>query len=873
MKHRIASISLAVMLAISVGLIGCTAEVPEITEYTLIISSTEGGSVTAPGEGTFTYNEGEKVNLAAKPDEGYQFLSWTGDVGTIANVNTASTTITMNDDYSITATFAVKQYNLVIHSTEGGSVTTPGENAYTYDKGEVVNLVAVADEGYVFINWMGDVGTIADVNAASTTIIMDGGYSITANFAGAIRDWYDLDAVRDNLDGSYALMNDLDSATLGYTDLASLTANDGKGWEPIGSLLVDVDPFTGTLDGQGYEIRDLFIGRPDEDGVGLLGSVGGGGVVENLGVANANVTGRLCVGGLAAGNAGTVSNSYFTGSVTGDRSVGGLLGVNWDTVSNSHSSGSVTGNHSVGGLVGWNHQGAVSNSYSTAGVSGGGSVGGLVGENHNGTVSNSHYNYDEVLINGRNIITIGALTNEDFDQWLASDRLLDVNERLSKEGDYYVIKDVSDFKELLAFGQNASLKFRLKNDLDLATEANFYIPYLAGEFDGSTHKIANLSFSCDFISQVGLFGYLPSAGAVTGVSAENVNITGHWIVGGLVGENAGAVSNSYSTGSVTGEGDVGGLVGWMGWSGGTVINSHYNYDEVLINGRNIITIGALTNEDFDQWLASDRFLDVNERLAQQDGYYLINNVADFKQLLAIGQDDSLKFRLTNDLDLGGNPNFYIPYLAGEFAGNGHRISNLRLNFDSVAEVGLFGYLAPTGRVSEVGVENVNVTVTDDQQIGGLVGGNQGTVNNSYSTGSLTGINAVGGLVGGNQGTVNDSYSTANVSGGGTFGGLVGGNEGIVSNSYSTGSVSSSVTAGGLVGAGGTVHNSFWDTETSGQATSAGGTGKTTAEMNSIATFSGASWNIVTVANPGTHNPSYIWNIVDGQTYPFLSWQA
>jgi len=102
---------------------------------------------------------------------------------------------------------------------------------------------------------------------------------------------------------------------------------------------------------------------------------------------------------------------------------------------------------------------------------------------------------------------------------------------------------------------------------------------------------------------------------------------------------------------------------------------------------------------------------------------------------------------------------------------------------------------------------------------------------------------------------------------------VGGNEGIVSNSYSTGSVSSSVTAGGLVGAGGTVHNSFWDTETSGQATSAGGTGKTTAEMNSIATFSGASWNIVTVANPGTHNPSYIWNIVDGQTYPFLSWQA
>jgi len=49
-----------------------------------------------------------------------------------------------------------------------------------------------------------------------------------------IRDWYDLDAVRDNLTGHHTLMNDLDSTTVGYQQLASPTANDGKGWEPIG---------------------------------------------------------------------------------------------------------------------------------------------------------------------------------------------------------------------------------------------------------------------------------------------------------------------------------------------------------------------------------------------------------------------------------------------------------------------------------------------------------------------------------------------------------------------------------------------------------------------------------------------------------------
>lgn len=73
---------------------------------TLTIISTAGGSVTTPGEGTFTCAEGEAVNLLAEPEEGYQFVNWTGNVGTIANVNAALTTITTNDSYSIRANFS-----------------------------------------------------------------------------------------------------------------------------------------------------------------------------------------------------------------------------------------------------------------------------------------------------------------------------------------------------------------------------------------------------------------------------------------------------------------------------------------------------------------------------------------------------------------------------------------------------------------------------------------------------------------------------------------------------------------------------------------------------------------------------------------------
>lgn len=75
-------------------------------KYSLMIDSTVGGDVTTPGEGLFPdYNAGAVVNLVATPDDGYGFVNWTGDVDTIANVNAASTTITMNGDYSITANF------------------------------------------------------------------------------------------------------------------------------------------------------------------------------------------------------------------------------------------------------------------------------------------------------------------------------------------------------------------------------------------------------------------------------------------------------------------------------------------------------------------------------------------------------------------------------------------------------------------------------------------------------------------------------------------------------------------------------------------------------------------------------------------------
>ena len=157
--------------------------------YSLTVSGTSGGSVTEPGQGTFLYQGGNVVDLIAQPDEGYEFVKWTGDVDSIADVNAARTTITINRSCSITANFESLHPEpvalLLVASTEGGSVTSPGEGTFPCTLGSMVILMAEASSGYQFASWSGDVDAIADVNAATTTITMDSSYSVRADFQKA----------------------------------------------------------------------------------------------------------------------------------------------------------------------------------------------------------------------------------------------------------------------------------------------------------------------------------------------------------------------------------------------------------------------------------------------------------------------------------------------------------------------------------------------------------------------------------------------------------------------------------------------------------------------------------------------------------------
>jgi hypothetical protein len=119
-------------------------------------------------------------------------------------------------------------------------------------------------------------------------------------------------------------------------------------------------------------------------------------------------------------------------------------------------------------------------------------------------------------------------------------------------------------------------------------------------------------------------------------------------------------------------------------------------------------------------------------------------------------------------------------------------------------IGLFGLVAASGKIKNLGVDNVNIQGRD--HVGGLCGYNEsGEILSSYVTGSVTGeYNCVGGLCGGNNGTISQSYAIptgSGVTGSAQVGGLCGQNySGIISQSYAEGTVTSVYDyVGGLCG--------------------------------------------------------------------------
>jgi len=163
---RIISVFL-IAVALIVGMVDYSGR----ESYTLTIVSTAGGSVTTPGEGTYTYYEGTVVDLVAGLEVGYRFVNWTGDVGTVANVNDTRTTITINDHCSITANFeevnfmVAAGYYHTVGLSSGGAVVAMGYSYHHYGQCNVDDWTDITQvtAGYAHTVGLKEDGTVVAV--------------------------------------------------------------------------------------------------------------------------------------------------------------------------------------------------------------------------------------------------------------------------------------------------------------------------------------------------------------------------------------------------------------------------------------------------------------------------------------------------------------------------------------------------------------------------------------------------------------------------------------------------------------------------------------------------------------------------------------
>ncbi|MCK5148937.1 InlB B-repeat-containing protein, partial [bacterium] len=140
--------------------------------YSLTINIIGDGSVTrSPSTGN--YAAGTVVDIEAIADAGWTFTSWDDDLSGSTN----PTSVTMNSDITVTATFTQDTYTLTLN-TSGNGTATKTPNTLTHLSGTNVGIEATPDLGWNFTGWSGNLtGT---TNPA--TVVMDGNKLITANF-------------------------------------------------------------------------------------------------------------------------------------------------------------------------------------------------------------------------------------------------------------------------------------------------------------------------------------------------------------------------------------------------------------------------------------------------------------------------------------------------------------------------------------------------------------------------------------------------------------------------------------------------------------------------------------------------------------------
>ena len=697
------------------------------------------------------------------------------------------------------------------------------------------------------------------------------------------------------LKGYYKLGKDIDARAT-----QSKEYNNGQGWKPIGGIYdlknKNWDAFSGTFDGQGHQISNLYSSS-DEYGAGLFAMLNQGsiknlnlvdfkieakvctgtivgfnnkGIIKNVHVkadlssdkyggnlvgiskdgiiksssARGSIQGEEVLGGLVGLNNGLIETSRATTSVQGKAISGGLVGLNKQLILRSFSTGDITGADYLGGIVGYN-RGLVKNCYSSGNIKGGNQVGGIAG--YNGGLINRTYAVGRIsgsdnstkAIAGNNKRVENSFYRIGMGEGYNAGKRKGILELQQEETfrDYDYEKDW-DFKKVWGITEGERYPYLRNNRLD---ENNNF------QTRKKKQKITEIDYWGPDIKGKGSKEkpfVIYTLEGLERIGEEGYPLDGYYKLGRDIDASL-TKTKEYNQG--------------QGWDGiGEVkfksdYNKEFNGFTGVFDGQNHtiknLFVRRLNESYCGLFSVIDKGLVKNLNLVNIDikANDYVGGITAYNQ--GTIKNCIVKGKLKSDGTIGGVVADNIGIIS-----DAHTVVSL----ESLSDVGgLAGYNS-----GEIVKSSVKGEIEGNIYVGGLVGQNaEGEINESYVRADIIGDYKTGGLAGVNEGLISNSYAKGSVDGYDRYaGGLVGYNGGKIGNTYAVSKVEGVGRVGGLVAynkSEGKITNSYYLKNLSKKNNSDFGIGKSKEEMKKSSTFE--NWDL---------DNTWIIN----RDYPKLKWQ-
>ena len=516
--------------------------------------------------------------------------------------------------------------------------------------------------------------------------------------------------------------------------------NTWREWTPIAA---DYGRYKGTFDGQGHTISGLYFNDSSAECIGIVGDLGRGGVIQNVGLENSYFHVYQYTAGICGYNSGTIRNCYNAGTVIGEFIIiGGIVGAfEVGTVSNCYNTGNITGKSDVGGVCGNNmmRSNTIENCYNTGNITGDMDLGGICGENTANAIIKNCYNIGNVTGTDKRI---GGIIGRNASKFV--------------ENCYNTGTVTSTGENTDTVGGVCGL-----NSSNYLTNCYYLADSETDKLDGTTFKTAD-QFASGEVTYL-LNGSTPSDANIFRQNLDNGEPTdatpvldsAHDVVyeGMLCTSGTGYTNDEDSTSEIHAWDD-----------NGFCKNDDTHYQPAVKNAENVYEI---SNAGQLYWFADT----VNNGTQIVDAILTKDIVVNKGDVAGCEGTNTEGWREWTPIS------YYFDQSMGDFDGKGHTISGLYCN-DKNKDAGLFeraGYI----RISNVGV--INSYIKGKENAGGITAKNDsyGSIRNCYSICTVSGYDdnaKVGGICGSSSYEIENCYSVSN-------GGVCSANSAIIGNCY------------------------------------------------------------------------------------------